>query len=36
MSEINKYREFKDVKLKFFLMEISKEQAMYEYNREED
>ncbi|WP_229757663.1 hypothetical protein [Paenibacillus marchantiophytorum] len=31
MSEINKYREFNDVKLKFFLMEISKEQAMYEF-----
>ncbi|MCY9663524.1 hypothetical protein M5X11_00785 [Paenibacillus alginolyticus] len=33
MSEINKFREFKDVKLKFFLMEISKEQAMYEFNQ---
>jgi hypothetical protein len=33
MSEINKYRKFKDVKLNFFLMEISKEQAMYEFNQ---
>ncbi|NOU91170.1 hypothetical protein GC102_36400 [Paenibacillus sp. LMG 31460] len=33
MSEIKEYRQFKDVKLKFFLMEISKEQAMYEFNK---
>ncbi|MDF2649512.1 MAG: hypothetical protein K0Q73_5317 [Paenibacillus sp.] len=33
MSEIHKYREVKDVKLKFFLMETSKEQAMYEFNQ---
>lgn len=32
MSVIHNYREVKDVKLKFFLMEISKEQAMYEFN----
>lgn len=33
MSEINKYRTIKDVKLKFYLMEISKEQAMFEFNQ---
>ncbi|KRE63326.1 hypothetical protein ASL11_23525 [Paenibacillus sp. Soil750] len=33
MSEIRKYRQFKDIKLKFFLMEITKEQAMYEFNQ---
>lgn len=32
MSEIKKYREVMDVKLKFFLMEISKEQAKHEFN----
>lgn len=33
MSEVNKYRKFKDVNVKFFLMEISKEQLMYEFNQ---
>lgn len=32
MSYIKKYRKVVDVKLKFFLMEITKEKAIFEFN----
>ncbi|UJF31855.1 hypothetical protein [Paenibacillus hexagrammi] len=33
MSDIRQYREIIDVKLKFYLMELSKEQAMFSFNK---